>query len=92
VGDADLLMHYAVCRAAGWPAYGPPPQELIGAIPRRAILGYQASELSWGIEHASEAYSVLNACRALSYLSDDTIVSKIAGGQAALRGAWAQRN
>ncbi len=84
-GDADLLMHYAVCRAAGWPACGPPPRELIGAIPRRAILGYLASELSWGVEHASEAYAVLNACRALSYLSDDTIVSKIAGGQAALR-------
>jgi streptomycin 3"-adenylyltransferase len=81
-GDADLLMHYAVCRAAGWPVYGPPPQDLIGVVPRRAILDYLAGELDWGIGHAPEAYAVLNACRALIYLTDDEIVSKIAGGEA----------
>ena len=88
VGDPDLLMHYAVCRAAGWPACGPPPQDLIGVVPRRAILDYLAGELGWGIEHAPEAYAVLNACRALIYLTDHAIVSKIAGGKAVLsRGA-----
>lgn len=84
-GDPDLLMHYAVCRAAGWPVCGPPPRELIGVVPRHAILDYLAGELRWGIEHASEAYAVLNACRALIYLTDQQIVSKIAGGEAALR-------
>ena len=84
LGDPDLLMHYAVCRAAGWPVCGPPPRDLIGAVPRRAILDYLAGELGWGIEHAPEAYAVLNACRALVYLTDHTIVSKIAGGQAVL--------
>ena len=44
-GDPDLLMHYAVCRAAGWPMCGPPPQDLIGDVPRRAILDYLADEL-----------------------------------------------
>jgi hypothetical protein len=83
-GDRDLLMHYAVCRAAGWPAYGPAPGELIGAVPRPAILTYLADELAWGLEHAPEPYSVLNACRALVYLTDGQIVSKIAGGEAAL--------
>ncbi len=83
-GDPDLLMHYAVCRAAGWPVCGPPPQDLIGVVPRRAILDYLAGELGWGLEHAPEAYAVLNACRALIYLTDHTIVSKIAGGQAVL--------
>jgi streptomycin 3"-adenylyltransferase len=83
-GDPDLLMHYAVCRAAGWPVCGPPPQDLIGAVPRRAILDYLAGELGWGIGHAPEAYAVLNACRALVYLTDHKIVSKIAGGQAVL--------
>ena len=83
-GDPDLLMHYAVCRAAGWPVCGPPPQDLIGVVPRRAILDYLAGELGWGIGHAPEAYAVLNACRALIYLTDHKIVSKIAGGQAVL--------
>ena len=83
-GDPDLLMHYAVCRAAGWPVYGPPPQDLIGRVPRRTILDYLAGELGWGIEHAPEAYAVLNACRALIYLTSHEIVSKIAGGEAVL--------
>jgi hypothetical protein len=84
-GDPDLLMHYAVCRAAGWPAFGPPAAELIGAVPRRTILDYLAGELGWGVEHAPEAYAVLNACRALIYLTGQQIVSKIAGGEAVLR-------
>jgi hypothetical protein len=83
-GDPDLLMHYAVCRAAGWPVCGFPPQDLIGAVPRRAILDYLAGELGWGIGHAPEAYAVLNACRALVYLTDHKIVSKIEGGEAVL--------
>ena len=78
-------MHYAVCRAAGRPVCGPPAAELIGAVPRRVILDYLAGELCWGIEHAPEAYAVLNACRALIYLTDRQIVSKVAGGEAALR-------
>jgi streptomycin 3"-adenylyltransferase len=83
-GDRDLLMHYAVCRAAGWPVRGPAPAELIGSVPRPAILGYLAGELRWGIEHAGEAYAVLNACRAQVYLADGRIVSKVAGGRIAL--------
>lgn len=83
-GDEDLLIHYAVCRAAGLRAYGPPPRQLIGAIPRRSVLEYLAGELRWGVEYGSEAYAVLNACRALIYLTDDRIVSKVGGGEAAL--------
>ncbi len=84
-GDRDLLMHYAVCRSAGWAVHGPPPAELIGEIPRKQILGYLADEIEWGLANAQEAYAVLNACRAAVYLSEDQIVSKIAGGEAALR-------
>jgi streptomycin 3"-adenylyltransferase len=83
-GDSDLLMHYAVCRAAGWPVCGPPPQDLIGVVPRRAVLDYLAGELGWGIEHAPQAYAVLNACRAMIYLTDHKIVSKIMGGETVL--------
>jgi streptomycin 3"-adenylyltransferase len=77
-------MHYAVCRSAGWPVLGRPPRELIGEIPQGIILGYLAGELGWGLDNAPEAYCVLNACRALIFLADRTIVSKIAGGQTAL--------
>ena len=84
-GDSDLLMHYAVCRAAGWPVSGPPPREIIGPVGRQHILPYLASELRWGLEHAPEAYAVLNTCRALIYLEDGELVSKVAGGDAALR-------
>lgn len=83
-GDTDLLMHYAVCRTAGWTLCGRPPRDVIGPVPRQAILAYLAGELQWGLGHASEAYAVLNACRAMVYLTDNAIVSKIAGGEAAL--------
>jgi hypothetical protein len=83
-GDADLLMHYAVCRAAGRAVYGPPPCDVIGPVPRQRILAYLADELDWGLQHGPEAYAVLNACRAMVYLTDDAIVSKIAGAEAAL--------
>jgi hypothetical protein len=83
-GDPDLLMRYAVCRAAGWPVCGLPPQDLLGVVSRRAILDYLADQLGWGIGHAPEAYAMLNACRARIYLTDDKIVSKIAGGEAIL--------
>jgi hypothetical protein len=84
-GDRDLLMHYAVCRAAGHPVRGPSPRELIGPIPRLDVLAYLADELSWGLANAAERYAVLNACRALLYLADGAIVAKIAGGESALR-------
>ena len=84
-GDTDLLMHYAVCRAAGWPVYGPPPRQVIGPVARQQILAYLAGEMRWGLDQAPEAYAVLNACRALIYLTDGQIVSKVDGGQAALR-------
>jgi hypothetical protein len=83
-GDPDLLMHYTVCRRAGWPVCGPGPPELIGSVPRPVVLGYLADELGWGIEHGTESYAVLNACRALIFLADGQIVSKVAGGGMAL--------
>ncbi len=84
-GDRDLLMHYAVCRAAGLAVLGPAATELIGPIERAAIVAYLADELDWGLANASESYVVLNACRARVYLADNAIVSKLAGGQTALQ-------
>ena len=85
-GDPDLLMHYAVTRAAGLAVLGPPPADVIGPVPRPVILGYLAGELGWGLANAPECYPVLNACRALVFLADGRIVSKMTGGRTAL--AW----
>lgn len=84
-GDADLLMHYAVCRTAGITLAGAPPAAVIGSVDRAVILDYLARELDWGLANAPESYAVLNACRALVYLNEARIVSKVAGGLAALR-------
>ena len=32
-GDPDLILHYAVTRDAGWSAFGPRPETVVGAIP-----------------------------------------------------------
>jgi hypothetical protein len=83
-GDPDLLMHYAVSRAAGVALFGPDPAAVIGEVPRAAILAYLVDELDWGLAHGSEAYAVLNACRALVYAADGHLVSKISGGRRVL--------
>ena len=67
---------------------GPEPHAVFGAVGRPAVLAYLAAELLWGLEHATEAYAVLNACRALVYLSAGAVVSKLEGGQRALDGGF----
>lgn len=83
-GDPDLLMHYTVCRAAGRTVHGPPPAQVFGRVPRPQILAYLAEELTWGLAHAPERYSVLNGSRALLYAEDGIIRSKLEGGTVAL--------
>ena len=43
-------------------------------------------ELRWGKEHGTEAYAVLNACRAWRYTADNSFVSKIDAGE------WARQH
>ena len=82
-GDPDLLMHYVTCRSAGWRLRGAEPKVLIGTVDDSVVLAYLADELGWGLLHATEAYAVLNACRALVFLQDRLIVSKVEGGRKA---------
>lgn len=83
-GDPDLLLHYAVCRASGTAAHGPPAAEVVGPVPRPAVLAALADELEWGLTHAAPHYALLNACRALVYLHDGRLVAKPTGGQWAI--------
>ncbi|MGH7609622.1 MAG: nucleotidyltransferase domain-containing protein [Candidatus Dormibacteria bacterium] len=84
-GDADLILHYAVTRQAGWAAYGPPPTDVVGEVERRLVAAQLAAELLWAVNHASESYAVLNTCRALRWAKEGTLCSKTAGGAWALR-------
>jgi streptomycin 3"-adenylyltransferase len=84
LGDPDLLMHYAVCRAAGLAVRGGPPEAFIGEISRRDILAYLDRELTWAMRGKSEAYAVLNACRAWHYAVTSAIVSKLDGARLAI--------
>jgi streptomycin 3"-adenylyltransferase len=79
-GDPDLVLHVAVCRQEGIAVAGPPPSRVFGAVPRRRVLTAMVDELRWGLDHAGEAYAVLNACRALRYLDDGILCSKQAAG------------
>jgi len=53
------------------------PNEVIGRVERANVLDHLQAELRWALEHAIEAYGVLNACRALAYLDDDEVLSKV---------------
>jgi streptomycin 3"-adenylyltransferase len=81
-GDPDLLMHYAVIRSAGATITGPVPGDVFGEPRREAVNVYLAGELEWATTTATvtEAYAVLNACRAWQYVETGELVSKVTGG------------
>ncbi len=84
-GDPDLVLHFAVCRAAGR-LLGPgrPADQVFAPVPGELVRAQLAAELSWAAEQSPGEYAVLNACRAWRYAADGTLVSKIDGGQWAL--------
>jgi len=84
-GDPDLLLHCAVCREHGVAVIGPPPQRVFGPVERDRVLAAMRQELLWGLENASAAYAVLNACRAARYAEEGTLCSKVEGGRWYLR-------
>lgn len=79
-GDPDLILHMAVCRQSAIAAFGPQPAEVFAEVDPQLVLGQMISELRWGLEHAPEAYAVLNACRAHFYLEHGVFCSKVEGG------------
>jgi hypothetical protein len=83
-GDSDLILHYAVTRAWGWPAHGPSPEKLFGEIPHSIVVHQLADELRWAVTHADESYAILNACRALRFGDERVLCSKTDGGNWAL--------
>jgi len=84
-GDPDLVLHFAVCRAAGR-LLGPgrPAIQVLGEVPDELVLDQLAAELRWAAEASPDEYAVLNACRAARFAGGGGLVSKIAGGEWAL--------
>ncbi|MDX3100407.1 aminoglycoside adenylyltransferase domain-containing protein [Nonomuraea angiospora] len=85
-GDPDLVLHFAVCRQAGrLVGPGRAPAAVFAPVAHDLVLAQLVPELRWAAEHAPGEYAVLNACRAWRFAVDGTLVSKIDGGQWALR-------
>lgn len=90
-GDPDLVLHFAVCRAAGrLLGLGRPADQVFAPVPGELVRAQLAAELHWatGLRSGAELYpgeyAVLNACRAWRYAVDGTLVSKVDGGEWAL--------
>lgn len=84
-GDPDLVLHFAVCRAAGR-LLGPgrPADQVLAPVPAGLVRAQLAAELSWAAEQSPGEYAVLNACRAWRFAADGVLVSKVDGGEWAL--------
>ncbi|MFF9346310.1 aminoglycoside adenylyltransferase domain-containing protein [Streptomyces sp. NPDC014734] len=80
-GDADLVLHCAVCREHALAVSGPPAAEVFGPVPADRVGAAMVSELRWALDHASATYAVLNACRALRFADDGQLCSKLDGGR-----------
>ena len=81
VGDADLVMHFAVLRQDGRALSGPSPADLFPAVPREIVLGALTKELLWARGSGSASYQVLNACRAWQFVQENALCSKLAGAR-----------
>jgi hypothetical protein len=82
-GDPDLVAHFALTRARGVSLFGPPPSEVFAPVDRARLLRSLADDLDWAVHQGLSSYAVLNACRALRFMRNSGLCSKLEGG------AWA---
>jgi Domain of unknown function (DUF4111) len=61
--------------------YGPPPSDLVAAIPRPVVVESMLENLKVETSDSSEHYSVLNASRSLAYMFTGKHISKLEGGR-----------
>jgi len=79
--DPDLILHMAVCRQSAISVFGPDPTLVFADVDPTLVVGQMIEELTWALAHSSEAYAVLNACRARFYLEHHRFASKLEGGR-----------
>lgn len=80
-GDPDLILHMAVCRQSAIAVFGPDPAAVFADVEPTLVVGQMIDELTWALAQGSEAYAVLNACRARFYLERRVFCSKLEGGR-----------
>jgi streptomycin 3"-adenylyltransferase len=85
-GDPDLAMHFVVARARGRSLTGRPPRDVLPEPAPDEVLDALVRDWLWAVapERSIPAYAILNRCRALRYLTDGAVLSKIEGGRWAL--------
>ena len=79
-GDPDLILHLAVCRQSAIAVLGPDPMVVFAEVDPTLVISQMIQELTWALAQGSEAYAVLNACRARFYLEHRMFCSKLEGG------------
>lgn len=88
----DLAAEITNARARGVALVGPPPEDVLPAVPEadfeQSILG----DIRWARQHVDDrpGYGVLNGCRVLAYREERTIMSKAEAGSWGARSLPAQ--
>ncbi len=85
--DPDLAAHFTVIRAVGYPLCGAPVAEVFGSVPRANYLDSIWADVRNARTDIRQnpVYIVLNLCRVLALIRDDTVLSKQGGGEWGLR-------
>jgi len=72
-----FLLDLSILRDHGRPLAGPPPRDLVGPIPRRAVLEALCDSLAWHEAHEPALQqAVLNACRGWRFAEEGVWSSK----------------
>lgn len=89
--DPDLAAHFVITKKRGLVLTGKPINEIFPLIPEKYYLDSIIKDFRWSEEKIIKGpdsgicrvpvYGVLNFCRALAYLQDKLITSKVEGGQ-----------
>jgi len=80
--DRDLILHIAVCRAAGHALAGPEPTTTLPALPEAILARMMADEIRWARGAGDPVYLVLTAARASAFALTGRLVSKVEAGEA----------
>ena len=71
----------AVCRQSAIAVFGPDPIVVFAEVDPTLVISQMIEELTWALAQGSEAYAVLNTCRARFYLEHRMFCSKLEGGR-----------
>ncbi|HEX9013547.1 MAG TPA: DUF4111 domain-containing protein, partial [Anaerolineaceae bacterium] len=84
--DNDLAAHVTLLRANGVCLWGAPIAEVFPEVPREDFLASILSNLAWAKERLVQdpVSGILNASRALAFVSEGKILSKDEGGRWAM--------